>query len=484
MFEEWSLNFESSTPCYLQIYSYIKSCIFSGTLPIGTKLPTQKELAIQFGVNRSTVVTATELLAADDLIKSNGKGGTIVKNNASSLNAPPPPNWTSYIHAGSHYPNKSTVQLINNNEHRTDIYALTRPELSKELFIPEMLKEMRMYNALEPDSLGYDHPNGNFLLRENLCSYYADLGVKVNPDQILIVSGALQALYLISAGILFRGSAILTEAQSYIYSVNVFQSAGMRLFGIPADENGISIANLEKTHSQTNASILYSIPNFNNPTGILMSEERKKRLYQFCQNRKLPVIEDDTYRELYFTERKPIPLKSYDTNELILLVGSCSKVLFPGFRLGWIVGTKPVIDRLADIKTQIDLGTNTLSQRLMNFLVESTYYSQHLEHIRGCLRERRDFVLDILNRNFHGLCSWSIPKGGVYIWLSINPNISVSKLFQRCLKNKVLFCPGDIYSSHANNSIRISYSYLPLRDLECSLLLLKQCMLEELNLMS
>lgn len=481
MFEEWSLNIESSTPCYLQIYNYIKRSIFSGHLPIGTKLPTQKELSEKFGVNRSTIVSAIELLAADDLIKSNGKAGTFVKNNAHSLKAPPPPNWVDYIQAGSYYPNKSTAQLINNNEHRSDIYALTRPELSKELFMPEMLEAMQKYSALEPDLLRYEHPNGNFLLRENLCRYYADLGVTVNPDQILIVSGALQALYLIAAGILFKGSAILTEEQSYIYSVNMFQSAGMRLFGISADKDGMNLDNLEKTHIHTNASILYCVPNFNNPTGTLMGEEKKQKLYQLCQSRKLPVIEDDTYRELYFTKYKPAPLKAYDTNELILLVGSCSKVLFPGFRLGWIVGTKTVIDRLADVKMQIDLGTNAISQNLMNFLFENNYYTKHLDHIRGCLKDRRDLVLDILAHNFHGLCSWNVPKGGVYLWLNINPKISVSKLFKRCLESNVLFWPGYIYSNHSNNSIRISYSYLSTKDLECSLLLLKQCMLEELN---
>ena len=437
MFEEWSLNFESSTPCYLQIYNYIKRCIFSGQLTIGTKLPTQKELAAQFGVNRSTVVSAIELLVADDLIKSNGKAGTFVKHNASSLNAPPPPNWIDYIHAGSHYPNKSTAQMINNNEHRSDIYALTRPELSKELFLPDMLEAMQSHHVLEPDMLGYEHPKGNFLLRENLCKYYGDLGVRVNPDQILIVSGALQALYLIAAGILFKGSTILTEEQSYAYSVNVFQSAGMRLFGIPADEEGMRLNHLDKSHLQTKASILYSIPNFNNPTGTLMREEQKKELYQLCQRKKLPVIEDDTYRELYFTEDKPAPLRAYDTN--------------------------------------------ALSQNLMNFLFEHGYYTQHLDYIRGCLKQRRDFVLDILQRNFRGLCHWHAPKGGVYIWLHVNPKISVSKLFQRCLKNKVLFCPGYIYSNHANNCIRVSYSYLAPEDLECSLLLLKKCMLEELN---
>ncbi len=481
MFEEFNLNQESTTPRYLQIYNYIKMRIYSGHLPIGTKLPTQKELANQFGVNRSTIVSACEMLMADDLVESNGKAGTFVKNNGFSLNAPAPPNWDSYIQAGSHYPNKNTVQLINNNEHRKDIYVLTRPELSNELFMPEMLDAIRQYQILDPDLLGYENPYGNLELRENICAYYADAGISISPDQVLIVSGALQALYLISAGILYKGSAVLTEDPSYIYSVNVFQSAGMRLFGIPTDDNGIDLSLLEKTHSQTRASLLYSIPNFNNPTGVLMSEDRKRDLYKLCQNRKLPVIEDDTYRELYFTDYKPVPLKAYDTNELVLLVGSCSKVLFPGLRLGWIVGTKPVIDRLADIKTQIDLGTNALSQRLMNYLLSSGYYARHLEFARNGLRRKRDFMLAVLDREFRGLCSWKTPTGGVYIWLELPQKVSAAKLFHRALKNGVLFCPGYMYSNHMQNAIRISFSYLSDAELEQSLLILKRCILEELS---
>ena len=479
MFEEFNLDLDSNIPRYLQIYNYIKMRIFSGHLPIGAKLPTQKELAAQFGVNRSTIVSAYEMLIADDLAESNGKAGTFVINNAFSLNAPKPPNWNAYIHGGSYYPNKSTVHLINNNEHRHDIFPLTRPELSNDLFMPEMMHSLNERFTLAPGDIGYENPYGDPHLRENLCAYYNDLGMNISPDQVLIVSGALQALYLISVGILFKGSPVMTEACSYIYSVNVFQSAGMRLFGIPSDDNGPDLKGIEKTLSQTRASILYSIPNFNNPTGSLMSEECKEQLYQFCQSRKLPVIEDDTYRELYFTDHRPSPLKAYDNNELVLMVGSCSKVLFPGFRLGWVIGVKPVIDRLADIKTQVDLGTSSVSQKMMNYLLESGYYQRHLQFARSGLKRKRDFVLQILNRDFRGLCQWSIPKGGVYFWLELPQNISVSKLFHRALKAGVLFCPGYMYSSHPNNCLRISFSYLNEEKLEKSLDILKKCMLEE-----
>ncbi len=476
IFEGWKPDDKSVTPLYLQIYERIKQEIFSGKLPIGALLPTQRLMAIEFGVNRSTIVTAIELLVSDDLIHSNGKAGTFVKNNASSLNSPAPPNWAGYIQLGSHKPNNSIARIINDNEHRNDIFALTRPDLSKDLYLPELFNEVNSIDIF--NSLSYEEPKGNLELRESLCCYYSGIGVKVNPDQILITSGALQALYLIAIGILYEGSTILTETQSYIYSVNTFQSANMRLFGVNADARGILPESLEKAHIRTKAAILYSIPNFNNPTGTLMDEERKKKIYQLCQLRKLPIIEDDTYRELYLTENRPFPLKSLDTNELILLVGSCSKVLFPGFRLGWVLGTKAIIDRLADIKTQTDLGTSSLSQNTFCYMLKNGLYTKHLSYVRKGLKERRNFVLDILKQNFSGLCKWNIPNGSVYIMLEFDSKVSVQKLFHECLNKGLLICTGDLYTSRSSQAIRISYSYLSMTELEKSLKILKMCLLE------
>lgn len=481
MYDEFSIDKGNSMPIYIQIYNFFRDRIMSGAIPMGARLPSQQSLAEQFGVNRSTIVSAYDMLASDDLVRSNGKGGTRVINNAVSLNAPPPPNWSAYIHGGSYYANKSTVQLINTNEQRKDIYALTRPELSEDLLLPELVDEMKKGIPLDPSSLGYEDPHGIPALREALCSYYSNCGVRVAPDQILIVSGALQALYLLSVGILYKGSSILTESSSYIYSVNVFQSAGMRLFGIPTDAGGMIPEQLTAQYSHAKASLLYTIPNFNNPTGILTSESRKKTIYGICQEKNLPIIEDDTYRELYFTPERPTPLKALDNNELVLLVGSCSKVLFPGFRLGWIIGHKEVIDRLADIKAQVDLGTGTVPQLYLADLINKGIYEKHLEYTREALRKKRDHAARLLESEFSGLCEFTIPKGGVNFWLKLPKGVSASRLFTRALKARVLFCPGYIYSSKGSSYIRISFSYLSDKDLEQSLFILKHCITEEMK---
>lgn len=472
MLNAWRPDKDNATPLYLQIKNFLRHQIMSGSLPVGARLPTQRELALLFGVNRSTVISALDELIAEDLLESRGKYGTLVKNNGASLGAPPPPNWVSYIRAGNYQPNSSIMQEINRREHDQDMLSLSTPELSPTLYRRELMLTLSHSLPDRPTGLGYECQNGSPALREVLCAYLKKSGVNAAPDQILIVSGALQAIYLIAVGLLYKGSTILTENPSYIYSLNVFQSAGMRLSGVPMDNCGLRLDLLEKLHCQTNASILYTIPNYQNPTGALMPQDRKERLLAYCQRKKLPVIEDDTYRELYFGGTPPLPLKALDKNGLVLLVGSVSKVLFPGLRLGWIVGPKLVIDRLADIKTQVDLGTGSLSQHVMVQLLASGQYDAHLDAIRCQLRQRRDFVLNLLEHRFKGLATWSIPSGGVFIWLNILKPISMSRLFQACLDAGVLLNPGTLYSPQQTNCVRISYSYLDYPQLEKALYLL------------
>lgn len=479
MFQNWKPNKASPTPVYVQIRDLLRHQIVSGQLPIGSKLPTQRQLAVQFEVNRSTVVTAIDDLIAEDLLESRGKAGTIVKNNMRSLNAPPPPDWISYIEAGNYQANKNIVREINYYEHQENMLCLSRPEIAPELFSADVMKVISESCLTEASSLGYEHQNGSLPLRVQLCEYLKKAGIQAVPDQILIVSGSLQAIYLIAVGLLRKGSTILTENPSWIYFVNIFQSAGMRLHGVPIDSQGLKLDVLEKIHMQTKASILYTIPNMHNPTGAVMTEQKKKDLISLCRDRKLPIIEDDAYREIYFGSRAPKALKAYDENDLVLYLGTASKVLFPGLRLGWVVGPKPVIDRLADIKTQVDTGASTLSQLAMCELLHTGLYESHLTSIRREMKIRRDLMLKILNKYFTGIARWEIPQGSIYVWLHVIKPISMTKLFHRCIERGILINPEGAYSSQSGDHIRLSYSYLSPEKLEKALKLLAEIIHEE-----
>jgi GntR family transcriptional regulator of abcA and norABC len=467
---DWKPDKRSPIPLYKQIKEYIKYKIETGEWPVGSKIPTQRVLAEAWEVNRSTIVTAVEELIAEGLLEGKSGSGTRIMNNTWSLmTSTPPPDWNSYVQTGIHQPNLPTIQEINKAEFYPNIIRLGTGEPSPDLYPREMMKNV--FNRLPDhiDSLGYEEPKGLLYLREQLSTYLKTLGISASPSSILIVSGALQALQLIAIGLLQRGSTIFLEKPSYLYSLNVFQSAGMRLFGLPLDQNGIQTKTIIKQKKRQNAALLYTIPSFHNPTGILMSEQRRKELMDVCEQERLPIIEDDVYRELWLDSPSPPPLKAIDKNGLVLYLGSMSKTLSPGLRIGWVVGPEPVIERLADIKMQTDYGSSSLSQWVVAEWLSSGVYHQYLEKVREELKIRREVTIDALQRHFSDIATWTFPKGGFYIWVRFLPSLSIRELFEKALERGILLNPGNVYDHNASQYLRLSYSYASISQLKQSL---------------
>ncbi|WZL73464.1 PLP-dependent aminotransferase family protein [Clostridiaceae bacterium 35-E11] len=467
---DWKPDKQSELPLYKQIVEYIKGKIAKGDWPVGSQIPTQRILAQAFEVNRSTVVTALDELIAEGLLEGKGRRGTRIINNTWSLLAStPPPNWQSYIKAGIHRPNLPTIQEINRLEFESNIIRLGTGELSPELFPKDEMKEVLSYIPDRMESLGYEEPKGMMYLREQICIYLKKFGIYASPASILIVSGALQALQLIAIGLLQPGATVLLEKPSYLHSLHVFQSAGMRMMGVPLEDNGISIKEVAKYRKLKNPALLYTIPTFHNPTGIVVPEEKRHELLGVCEKEKLPIIEDDVYRELWIDAPPPQPLKALDQNGLVLYLGSMSKTLSPGLRIGWMVGPEPVIERLGDVKMQTDYGSSSLSQWAVAEWLSSGRYEQHLENVRKKLATRRAAASEALNKYFKDIATWKTPGGGFYIWLRFRTYLPMDKLFKKAWKSGILLNPGNVYDMDANQHLRISYSYASMKDLEYSL---------------
>lgn len=463
----WRPNRHLPTPLHIQITQYLRDKIAGGEWPVGTRLPSQRSLAESFGVNRSTVVAALGELTAAGMIEGGRGGGTKVVNHTwGVLASTPPPDWNAYVSAGIHRPNLPAVQEINRAEFRPGMLRLGTGELSPELLPQaEMGRLLRRMADHVPD-LGYGEPNGDLMLREVLTARLNGLGIPASPASILIVSGALQALQLISVGLLQRGSTVLLERPSYLYSVPVFQSAGMKLQGVPMDDEGLRPELVAPYAKQYGGSLVYTIPTFHNPTGIVMSQQRRTRLLEACQSVGLPILEDDVYRDLWLDEPPPPPLKALDTSGGVLYMGSLSKTLSPGLRIGWITGPQHVIERLADIKMQSDYGSSALSQRMAAEWLSSGMYDDHVDRLRTQLRVRRSTALNALNKYFGGgLADWSIPQGGFYIWLKLHKSSAPRKLFDAALKRGILINPGHLYDRESGNRIRLSYAFVSLEEL-------------------
>ncbi|MFB9328993.1 PLP-dependent aminotransferase family protein [Paenibacillus aurantiacus] len=457
---DWRPDRSSREPLHRQIEHYLKQKIISGEWAPGMRIPPQRQLAGLFGVNRSTIVTAVEELIAQGLLEGNAGGGTRVVSTVWDLLASKPMlNWHNYIAAGTQQPNSQIVQMINQAEFRPGIIRLGTGELSPELLPAKRMQDVLAALSIRALTLGYEEAKGSPRLREAISERMARIGIEAAPSSILVVSGALQALQLISIGLLEPGSSILVESPSYLNSLHLFQTAGVRLNGLPMDSEGIVLKDLARHRQNARDSIMYTIPSYHNPTGIVMSEARRSELVTLSERERLPVIEDDVYRDLWLDEPPPLPLKARDAAGNVLYIGSFSKSVSPGLRIGWIIGPHSVVDRLADIKMQTDYGSSSFSQAIAAEWFASTRYDDHLAELRAALHERRACMLELLDRYLTGIAEWTKPSGGFYVWVRLHPQVSVARLFEEALQSGILLNPGSIYDRSMGSYLRMSYAY-------------------------
>jgi len=460
---DWQPNRQSENTLQQQIVTWITERIERGDWVAGTKLPTQRQLAMQLGVNRSTVQQALEELKAAGILESTVGSGIYVANTSwHSLIKQRQPNWQTYIETSLHKPNYHTIQLINEYEQRDDIIRLGTGELSPSLLPTREMEASLKELSLEPRVLGYSSPQGSKQLREAICRYVQKRGIQALPENVCIVSGALQALQLIAVGLLEQGSIVFQEQTSYLNSVHPFQSVGMQMMAVQRDEQLAQTLAHKKRKRQA---VFYAVPTLNNPTGGVWTSQEKRQLYEACKQSRIPIIEDDVYHELLFNGEFP-SIKSLDDSGQVLYIGSVSKTLSPGLRIGWLIGPTTVIERLADIKMQTDYGSSAISQEIVLHWLQTGKYERHIEGLRQELQQRATFVEKLLNDKLRDIASWEQPKGGFYIWLKFHAPIVDKAFFMKLLQFKVLINPGYIYDAQDSQHIRLSYAYATRQQLQ------------------
>lgn len=458
---DWQPDKTKDIPMYRQIVQYICDKVASGEWTIGSRLPSQRMLAESFQVNRSTISTAVDELTSYGIISGKSGAGTQIVSNTWSLMIPTSDNWKKLISAGSFQENNRRLQQINRLEFDSEMIRLGTGELDPRLFPQKMWTEIMQKLSTEITSLGYAEPLGILELREALAKHMQKFGIDVSPKNILVTSGALQALQLIASCMLKEGSTVFTEAPTYLKSLQMFQSVGLNLSGIPMDHDGLEYWQIEKQLKQADSPILYTIPTNQNPTGITMSKVRRKELMDFCIKNRLPIIEDSAYQELCFENDEDfLPLKAIDDNGMVMYLGSASKTLAPGLRIGWVIAAEPIIQRLGDAKMQMDYGASSLSQLVFSEFLKSGKYDQYLLDLKQILKKRRDNALATLNKYFKDIATWDEPVGGFYIWLTFNDDVEVDDIVDRAIEQKILLNPGDIYDFKRNRSLRVSFAYV------------------------
>jgi DNA-binding transcriptional MocR family regulator len=326
---------------------------------------------------------------------------------------------------------------------------------------PELMPDNHFKNILATQSfmgsLGYDHPQGNDDLRKTLVSHVKEnKNIETDTSSILITSGAQQALHLIVECLLKPGDAVAIEDPSYTYSLPLFQSAGLRTFLLPVDKNGANPEDLLLLHKKQRIRMVFLNPDYQNPTGTILSLSRRKKFLEISTEYGIPIIEDDPYSLTSYNNEVNATLKSLDENGNVLYISSLSKIVASGLRIGWIIGPPQVIQRLADAKQQVDFGHSVFPQWIANEFLGSEYFNSHINMIRKQLKLRRDELVLSLKKIMGEQVDFLTPEGGIHLWCKVDPTINEHKLLEESIKNGVAFVPGSILGSN-KGFIRFTY---------------------------
>ncbi len=444
---DWKPNRKDKMPLYRQIAKYIEEQITDGSFPPDKPLPSERTLAKELEVNRSTVVTAYDELEANGIIVRKIGSGTMISNDIWKITKKRIPSWNRYIEAGSFLPNIPVAQQIRMETEESNLINFASGELSEDLIPVDFFREI-LSNVTFQKGLGYDHPQGNASFRETIVNHVRkNRSIETNPASILVTSGAQQALHLVTQCLLKPGDAVALEDPSYSYSLPIFKSAGLKVHLLPVDKDGIRPDDLLSLHKKHKIRMIFLNPIFQNPTGTLMHLNRRKKVLEISSEYRIPVVEDDPYSLTSFSGEKIKTLKSMDTNGNVLYISSLSKIVASGLRIGWIIGPKLVIERLADAKQQIDFGHGIFSQWMANEFLSSTYFETHNSFLREQLQKRRDQMVQSLKYYMRNEVNFYIPNGGIHIWCRINKEVDEIKLLQESIKKGVIYVPGSILGS-------------------------------------
>lgn len=446
----------SKKPIYKQIAEFIEQGISSGELSPDVPLPSERALAKKIKVNRSTVVAAYDELQSIGLVVKKKGSGTYINTDIWGISHKRVPNWGRYVEDGSFLPNLPLVQKIRTETQKNERINLASGELASDLFPADQFRSILTEHPFNAH-LGYDHPQGNELLRETISHHVEDYkNIRVSPDSILITSGAQQALHLIVQCLLKPGDTVAIENPSYAYSLPIFQSAGLRILLLPVDKYGVNPDDIIELQKKHRIRMLFLNPDHQNPTGAKMSVSRRKRILDISSEYGIPIIEDDPYSLTSFDGKIGPCLKSMDDSGNVVYISSLSKIVASGLRIGWIIGPQKVIERLADAKQQVDFGHSVFPQWVANEFLGSPQFGKHILMLRQHLQERRDLMISSLLKISDHETNFFVPEGGIHLWYKLNEPVDEYRLLDESMKKGVAFVPGSIFGSD-KGYIRFSY---------------------------
>ena len=310
-------------------------------------------------------------------------------------------------------------------------------------------------------ALQYSTTDGYAPLREWVAAEKSKSGATIKPEQVIIVSGSQQALDLIGKVFINEGDKVLVEAPTYLGALQAFDLFFPKYVSLPSDEDGLDADQITAEHAQ-GAKFLYALPNFQNPTGRLMTEARRQALVAKARELNLLVIEDDPYGELWYTSAPPPSLLSR-MPERVIQMGSFSKILAPGLRLGYIVAPEEIARKFEQVKQATDLHTATLTQRAVYEVVKDGFLNEHIPTIRSMYHTQAQAMLSALDEHMPTGVKWNQPAGGMFLWLELPEGMDSEDMLKKALERNIAYVPGTPFYANepVRNTLRLAFVTVP-----------------------
>jgi 2-aminoadipate transaminase len=306
--------------------------------------------------------------------------------------------------------------------------------------------------------LQYSTTEGYKPLREYIAQRYQKNGLKVEAEQVLITNGSQQGIDLTGKVFLNKGDNVLVESPTYLAAIQSFGLLEAQFKSVPLLEDGADLEELKRVLDNNEIKLFYSVPSFQNPTGISYSLDKRKQLAHILKEEKTVFVEDNPYGEIRFLGREVPPVKSY--LEQGVLLGSFSKIVSPGMRLGWITAPEEVMERLVIAKQASDLHSNYFTQRVVYQYLSDNDVDQHIKKIKEMYRNQRNLMVEMIEEYFPEEVNYTQPEGGMFLWVTLPEGLSALKLFDLAIKENVAFVPGKAFYADGggDNTLRLNFS--------------------------
>jgi len=449
-------------PLYKQIIEEIKRLIHEGALETGHPLPSSRTLAKKLGVNRSTIYQAYEELQAQGYLFSRpGSYNIVLRRQKEVSYNPDRKSLIAWDRASS--PEAKKIYEIyldyspeqpRNLKPDSSVISLASLNLDPRLYPLQDFRRV-VYQVLlnhGQEALQYGTYQGYGPLREYIAQRLRLHGISVSGEEVLIAGGSQQAIDLVVRMLCKANDRVVIEAPTYANVIPLLKFNRVKMVPVPMKPNGMDLRILEKVLAREKVSFIYTIPNFHNPTGITSGHQHRERLLNLCLKHRVPLVEDGFEEEMKYFGRVPLPIKSIDEKNIVIYLGTFSKALFPGLRMGWITADKECIQRIMAIKRFSDLTSNNLSQVIMYRFCKDGYYDLHLKRMHRIFRKRMQIALAAIEEWLPRTVFWTKPMGGYTIWVRAPEKLSEDELQAKLLPYGVIVSPGTYYFPHQRSS--------------------------------